>query len=138
MFEQGFRERRADMIETRLETLRNGDLPAVLVQAYRHYQGNFCPWTDWRSIDEQMVRDSCQIIPTAHLVAIFERLLFDPRENRSGFPDLIALGKQPGDYRLIEVKGPGDTLQDGQKRWLRYFGRQGIPAQVLRVNWCDE
>ncbi len=138
MFEQGFRERRAAAIEARVNVLLNGSLSVLLPQAYRRYQSNFCHWTDWRHIDEQLVRDSCQLIPNAHLVAIFERLLFDPRENRSGFPDLIALGKQPGDYRLIEVKGPGDALQDGQKRWLRYFDRQGIPAEVLWVNWTDD
>jgi len=138
MFEQGFREQRTAAIDARVDALRNGNLSVLLPQAYRRYQPNFCHWTDWRHINEQMVRDSCQLIPNAHLVAIFERLLFDPRENRSGFPDLIALGKQPGDYRLIEVKGPGDALQDGQKRWLRYFERQGIPAEVLWVKWADD
>lgn len=138
MFEQGFREQRTAAIDARVDALRNGNLSVLLPQAYRRYQPNFCHWTDWRHINEQMVRESCQLIPNAHLVAIFERLLFDPRENRSGFPDLIALGKQPGDYRLIEVKGPGDALQDGQKRWLRYFERQGIPAEVLWVKWADD
>jgi hypothetical protein len=65
-------------------------------------------------------------------------MLFDPGENRRGFPDLIALGERAGDYCLIEVKGPGDALQDSQKRWLRYFDRQGIPAQVARVEWREE
>jgi hypothetical protein len=65
-------------------------------------------------------------------------MLFDPGENRRGFPDLIALGSNPGDYRLIEVKGPGDTLQHGQRRWLRFFREQSIPACVARVEWlCD-
>ena len=62
-------------------------------------------------------------------------MLFDPGENRRGFPDLIALGEEPGDYCLIEVKGPGDALQDSQKRWLRFFAQQGIPAQVAWVDW---
>jgi hypothetical protein len=62
-------------------------------------------------------------------------MLFDPGENRRGFPDLIALGERAGDYCLIEVKGPGDALQGSQKRWLRFFDRQGIPAQVARVVW---
>ena len=72
-----------------------------------------------------------------HLLAVFERLLFDPRENRSGFPDLIALGDEPGDYCLVEVKGPGDTLQDSQKRWLRYFADRDIPARVAWVEWRE-
>jgi hypothetical protein len=64
--------------------------------------------------------------------------LFDPRENRNGFPDLIAFGERPGDYRMIEVKAPGDRLQGNQKRWLRYFAQHDIPASVAWVDWCDE
>jgi hypothetical protein len=62
-------------------------------------------------------------------------MLFDPGENRRGFPDLIALGESPGDYCLVEVKGPGDALQYSQKRWLRFFREQEIPAQVAWVVW---
>ena len=65
-------------------------------------------------------------------------MLFDPGENRRGFPDLIALGSAPGDYCMIEIKGPGDALQDSQKRWLRFFSAQGIPAQVTWVDWLDD
>ncbi len=72
------------------------------------------------------------------MLAIWERMLFDPGENRRGFPDLIALGAAPGDYCLIEVKGPGDALQDSQKRWLRFFQAQHIPAQVAWVEWRDD
>ena len=38
-------------------------------------------------------------------------------------------------YRLIEVKGPGDRLQDNQRRWLSFCGREAIPAAVCRVSW---
>jgi hypothetical protein len=65
-------------------------------------------------------------------------MLFDPAQNRSGFPDLIALGTNKGEYSLIEVKGPGDALQDSQKRWLRYFKSHDIPSQVAWVEWRDD
>ena len=79
-----------------------------------------------------------RVIPATHLVATWERMLFDPGENRRGFPDLIALGETPGSYRLIEVKAPGDALQESQKRWLRFFVAHGIPASVARVAWRDD
>ncbi len=41
-------------------------------------------------------------------------MLFDPGENRRGFPDLIAFGDEPGDYLMLEVKGPGDALQESR------------------------
>ena len=64
-------------------------------------------------------------------------MLFDPRENRKGFPDLIALGENEGEYCLYEVKGPGDALQDSQKRWLRFFQQFKIPAQVAWVTFKE-
>jgi hypothetical protein len=84
-----------------------------------------------------MVEAVANVVPGAHLIAIWERMLFDPRENRRGFPDLIALGSAPGEYSLIEVKGPGDALQESQKRWLRFFARQNIPSAVAWVSWAD-
>jgi len=40
-----------------------------------------------------------------------------------------------GSYQLLEVKGPGDRLQDNQKRWIRAFERFGIPYRVVNVAW---
>lgn len=138
IFEQGFRQRRATAIDKRMSMLRRSQLSTLLPRAFARYHPCHCHWTDWRYIDAALVEAASRIIPRAHLLAVFERLLFDPGENRRGFPDLIALGQQPGEYCLIEVKGPGDALQDSQKRWLRYFARQDIPAQVSWVQWIDD
>lgn len=138
MYDGTFRQRRAAEIEARLAQLRADNLLTILPQVYRYNAPCQCRWVDWRNIDEQLVTNAAKIIPKQHLLAIWERMLFDPGENRRGFPDLIALGKRPGDYCMIEVKGPGDTLQDSQKRWLRFFQAQDIPAQVAWVTWQDD
>jgi len=57
------------------------------------------------------------------------------RENRSGFPDLIQFWPQQRSYRMIEVKGPGDKLQDNQLRWLDYCARHGMPVSVCYLQW---
>ncbi len=138
MYEKSFAERRKEALETRLEALASGDLQAELLRACREYQGYQCRWTDWRRVDEALVAEATGAIPPAHLVAIWRRMLFDPGENRRGFPDLLAIGEEPGDYCMIEVKSPGDKLQESQKRWLRFFCAQGIPAAVAQVSWRDE
>ncbi len=138
MYGPEFAQRRREPLQARLVQLRESDLARLLRQAYRQYTPLQCRWVDWRRIDAGIVDAAARIIPAGHLLAIWERMLFDPGENRRGFPDLIALGERAGDYCLIEVKGPGDALQDSQKRWLRYFDRQGIPAQVARVEWREE
>ena len=138
MYVPGFRQRRHHLLASRMDELAATDLRQELSAAYRLYHGYQCRWVDWRYLDAEFVDRALGILPPAHLLAIWDRMLFDPGENRRGFPDLIALGSNPGNYCLIEVKGPGDTLQHGQKRWLRFFSEQAIPACVARVEWLHD
>lgn len=36
---------------------------------------------------------------------------------------------------MIEVKGPGDRLQDHQTRWLEFCVDHSIPVSVCYVRW---
>jgi hypothetical protein len=137
MYDGDFAGRRRDLVDRRLAELGGLDLAVELPAAWRRYQGYQCRWVNWRYIDEELVAAAGRVMPADHLLAVWRHMLFDPRENRRGFPDLIALGKQPGEYRLIEVKGPGDALQDSQKRWLRRFRDIGVPYAVAWVSWRD-
>lgn len=138
MYDGGFLPRRRERLARRLSALRSGDLQAALLATWDHCEGYQCHWVNWRALSRDLVAHSLRCLPRKVLLAIWERQLFDPAENRSGFPDLLALGHQEGDYHFYEVKGPGDQLQDSQRRWLRFFQRQGIPAQVVRVSWRDD
>lgn len=138
MYEPGFRERRLRPLEARLAELRTIDLQSELLAAWQRYHPYQCRWLNWRLVSEELVSHALAVIPADHLQAIWQRMLFDPGENRRGFPDLIAMGGAPGEYQMIEVKAPGDTLQDSQKRWLRFFLDRGIDARVLRVEWLEE
>ena len=65
------------------------------------------------------------------LIQVFGRILDDPKYHCSGFPDLLVWhGNQ---FELVEVKGPGDRLQDHQRRWQQFFLKIGLPAKVLHV-----
>lgn len=138
MYEPRFREVREDILDARFGELASADLTQELLAAFHRYHGYQCRWLDWRYLDAQLLEYTLNVIPREHLLAVLQRILFDPRENRGGFPDLIALGHERGDYCMIEVKGPGDTLQDNQKRWLRFFQAKGIPARVAWVQWQDD
>jgi hypothetical protein len=89
----------------------------------------------WQFLEQELFDLALQTIPAAHLKAIFKRLLFDIKSNRSGLPDLIQFFPSSNNYRMIEVKGPGDRIQDNQQRWLDYFAANTIPAEVWYVNW---
>lgn len=69
--------------------------------------------------------------------AIVEYLFSDLKNRRAGQPDLIA--RNPGgEWRFIEVKGPGDSLSDQQRRWLTKLNSLGIKAEVLWVTYDDD
>ena len=99
-------------------------------------QGLANPLVDWHSLSLDIIELALQRIPHPHWLAIFNRILFDLRNNRSGFPDLIVFPAD-GDYLLVEVKGPGDTLQKNQQRWMQYFSEHDIPHMLARVSWSE-
>src|SRR5690606_14426263 len=136
MYQQGFYQRRQDLLDARLAELAVVDLYPELLASLQRFRGYQCRWVSWPLMAENLLAQVLTCIPREHLLAVWQRMLFDPGENRRGFPDLIALGDAAGDYRLIEVKGPGDQLQHGQRRWLQFFAQQGIPACVARVSWA--
>ncbi|HAB09157.1 MAG TPA: hypothetical protein DCE38_11965, partial [Alcanivorax sp.] len=50
-------------------------------------------------------------------------------------PDLIQFWPAQRRYRMVEVKGPGDRLQDNQRRWLDFFIARDLPVAVCQVTW---
>jgi len=92
-------------------------------------------FVNWQFLDRELLELALLCIPVANLKSIFERLLFDIKNNRNGLPDLIQFYPETASYRMIEVKGPGDRIQDNQQRWLDYFIQKMIPAEVWYVSW---
>jgi hypothetical protein len=136
MYTRDFYARRRNRIDARLAHLTRHDMTAELLASYDRYEGVSNRWVNWRYVGRDLVGAALETIPTEHLLALWRRILFDPQANRSGFPDLLAL--DPGrDYCMIEVKGPGDQLQNNQKRWLRFFRQEQIPCRVAWVEWRD-
>jgi hypothetical protein len=99
--------------------------------------GRMNPLVNWQALDPEILELALQRIPFGHWMKIFDRVLLDLRNNRAGFPDLV-LFPAAGGYQLIEVKGPGDSLQKNQQRWMQYFTLHGIPHAIARVHWTDE
>jgi hypothetical protein len=132
-----FYSRRRAAIDVRLQGLADGDLQAELLEAYDRYFEISNRWVNWRYLPRELLQEALRLIPAHHWLSMWHRILFDPRANRSGFPDLLVLDTERG-YCFIEIKGPGDQLQLNQKRWLRFFQQQGIPAKVAWVQWSDD
>jgi hypothetical protein len=136
MFTTDFYPRRRQAIEMRMLEIEEMGLKQALLAVYDSALDTTNHWVNWRLLPRQLLERALDVIPLQHWLPVWRRILFDPQANRSGFPDLVALGPG-GNYRLIEIKGPGDQLQRNQKRWLRFFQGQGIPAQVTWITWSD-
>ncbi|AJQ93552.1 VRR-NUC domain-containing protein [Gynuella sunshinyii] len=138
LYTTDFASTRAREIAAGWERMQQPDYHQWLADRYLDKYGIANPFVNWSVIDETLLRLVQRCIPIQHLKTIFERILFDIKSNSSGFPDLVVFDRCQSCYRLVEVKGPGDRLQDNQIRWFDYFIRHQIPASVLYVQWQND
>jgi hypothetical protein len=138
---EDFVPRRREWLERCFARLENGDYGDIIRATFRRKRGLANPFVNWLVVDESLLELALVCIPAEHLTLLFRRLLHNLKEHRSGFPDLIRFLPEEPDparrYEMIEVKGPGDRLQDHQRRWLAFFHRQGIAARVCYLRWQD-
>jgi VRR-NUC domain/Fanconi anemia-associated nuclease SAP domain len=132
-----FHARRADAFARCLAQLDSDAYRETIARHFDHKAGLQSPFVSWGTLTRELLHLALACLPAAHLKLCFTRLIEDIRENRSGLPDLIRFWPDEGRYELIEVKGPGDRLQDNQIRWLQYCARHGMPVRVVDVRWVD-
>ncbi len=137
MFSHLFYNSRRQMIEQRMLELRDKEkLRKIILSQYQAKIPKANYFVHWSWLTLELLERFLDIIPAEALLSVFHRLIKDPANNRSGFPDLIVFkGSQ---YSLVEIKGPGDRLQNNQLRWLRHFHSAGIPAEVVHVSFTPE
>ncbi|HTN30324.1 MAG TPA: VRR-NUC domain-containing protein [Pseudomonas sp.] len=135
LYSPDFPSRRADVFERCLQRLNSDEYRAHIRQMYAAKQGIQSPFVHWGVLDTALLETALQCIPAAHIKAWCLRLLGDLRANRAGMPDLIQFWPAEDRYRMVEVKGPGDRLQDNQRRWLSFCAEHGMPVEVCYVQW---
>lgn len=106
-------------------------------QRWRDRFGCLNPFVHWPSLDEDLIAKALERIPVEHWTAVFRRFWRDLKNHCSGLPDLIHFPASGG-YELVEVKGPGDRLQENQIAWMTYFAEHGIPHRVVQVAWAGD
>ncbi|MBC3921051.1 VRR-NUC domain-containing protein [Undibacterium sp. CY18W] len=132
-----FQVRRADDFAACFAQLESGAYRQTIRDTYATKSGLQSPFVFWSSLSEDLLDMALTCIPAQHLKHSFERILLDIRANRNGFPDLIQFWPQEQRYQMIEVKGPGDKLQDNQKRWLDFCATHGMPVTVCYLQWQE-
>ena len=131
-----FQRRRAAQFQHALTQLDDGDYRITIRANYAAKYGIQSPFLYWEAIDEALLDLALDCIPPLHLKRAFERILLDIKANRSGFPDLIQFWPAERRYNMIEVKGPGDRLQDNQLRWIEYCAAHQMPISVCYLQWA--
>jgi len=135
LFASNFASRRAPQIARCFAWLESARYRETIARHYHAKQAVQSPFVCWGLLSETLLSLALDCIAADHLRLYFTRLLQDLQMNRTGLPDLIQLMPAARSYCLIEVKGPGDRLQDNQRRWLHFCVAHALPAQVCHVDW---
>jgi tetratricopeptide (TPR) repeat protein len=137
LLNEDFHERRAELFRACLEELDDGRYAETIRARFLAKWGVQSPFVFWGALNEQLLEQALICLPAQHLKHWFNRLLLDIKANRAGMPDLIQFWPQDKTYRMIEVKGPGDRLQDNQLRWLEFCHEHQMPVAVCYVQWAE-
>ncbi|HET8904606.1 MAG TPA: VRR-NUC domain-containing protein [Saccharospirillum sp.] len=133
LYQPDFLQRRGTDRHSLYRSLTHHEARQQLERYSREKAGLQNPFFGWGGLDPDLLLRCFDAVPWDHWVAIFQHLWLDLKRHRSGFPDLFQF--LPEGYRFIEIKGPGDRLQDNQRDWLGVFSRHGIPAEVWYVDY---
>jgi hypothetical protein len=133
-----FYRRREAPFSACLAQLDSGQYQHTIIDNFHRKCGIQSPFVAWGMVSEALLQLALHCLPASHLRQWFERLLQDIPTNRSGMPDLIQFWPHERRYQMIEVKGPGDRLQDNQQRWLTYCATHQMPVVVCYVQWADQ
>jgi hypothetical protein len=131
LYHDDFASKRQGMIEQTFNELNHKGMQ-ILLDTFEDKQGIANPFVQWAYFSKELLEQAIKHIPLSVLCELFRVLLKDLKLYRTGMPDLIAFNEQG--FRWIEVKGPGDKLQDNQWRWIKEFERLQIPFSVCWVN----
>ncbi|WP_097459346.1 VRR-NUC domain-containing protein [Mangrovitalea sediminis] len=137
LLQPDFHARRAGLFEDCFALLETDAYQQRILDTFHAKQGIQSPFVFWGALNETLLEQALTCFPADHLNAWFRRLLADIRTNRAGLPDLIQFWPDQARYRMIEVKGPGDRLQDNQRRWIDFCARHDMPVAVCYVRWQE-
>lgn len=138
LLNEDFHARRADLFAACFAELDDGRYRHTIIRRYVEKWGIQSPFVFWGALSEELLNQALDCLPAEHLKHWFNRLLLDIKANRAGMPDLIQFWPQHKTYRMIEVKGPGDRLQDNQLRWLEFCHEHRMPVAVCYVQWMEQ
>ena len=136
LFWPDFASARADAIESRTQVLSQpGAMKRALAETYAAKAGVANRMVSWRHFDATVLEVLLRYVPEEALLALARHVIRWPYQTRNGFPDLTVV-YGPDNFEFVEVKGPTDQLQPGQRVWLSALSQLGLHGRVLKFKAC--
>lgn len=136
LFTEQFYKNRKEKIDMKLQIINHlgsESLSNMMEERFNLY-------SQYQSImPSDLLKSSVQLKEIVHclgvqaVTGICKRLIDNYRLWRSGFPDLIVWNFHTKKHKIVEVKGPKDTLSTKQRLWLEYLSQLGLNTEVCLV-----
>ncbi|TFH90562.1 VRR-NUC domain-containing protein [Vibrio ouci] len=130
LYHSDFIAKRKEKIEEVLHTIQHDGFDH-LCSMYEQKYGLSNPFVHWPLFSKTLLDACIESMPKQLIAELFKVMLQDLKLFRNGMPDLMLF--KDGNYQWVEVKGPGDKLQDNQWRWITQFNRLDINFSVCYV-----
>lgn len=139
-----FGARRPGAIDRVLDDIATGRGPERVARGCAALAGSRIAGVS-RALDPpEALVDTARALGPAGLRAVLVPLLASGFGAAAGLPDLLVFPGEPvrvpghpsrvgPDALFVEVKGPGDSLRDGQRVWIDRLVRAGVPVEVWAV-----
>jgi Fanconi-associated nuclease 1 len=141
----GFADRRRETLTILREAVLAGRARDLVRQTCGRLGG--CSVTGWGTVpaDPSELEQIVACFQPSVQWLLVETFLQEGWAALPGFPDLLVLdgpacilsecfpSRWPAGGRLIEVKGPGDSVRDGQKIWFDRLLQAGVPVELVEV-----
>ncbi|MFQ3229064.1 VRR-NUC domain-containing protein [Reinekea sp.] len=108
-------------------------LREIIIQTWQEKSGTSNPFINWKVLNLDTVLSCFDALSLEQWHGIYRHIFTDIRHHRSGFPDLFQ--RTLHGYEFIEIKGPGDKLQDNQIAWLKTFNKLNVNVSVCYVSY---
>ncbi|KAF7298051.1 Fanconi-associated nuclease [Mycena chlorophos] len=137
--EESFYFLRAEAIEKRLADIRDGHGRAILEtnDLLHREKKTCCVGVNWQMCGREDLLEIVECLGGKVLSALCRLFCEDYAGRSSGVPDLVIWKFLTKEIRFVEVKGPGDSLQENQKLWCHALLSINCAVEVCHVMEAD-
>ncbi|KAK0175354.1 hypothetical protein PV327_009108 [Microctonus hyperodae] len=131
-----FIENRQKQIQKRIVALNQlniEDLCEEMHECYVSHKQNSSLMTPNLFHDSEDIKEIIRCLGLKKVIGLCLVLLNDFYHLSAGFPDLIVWNADTLECKVVEVKGPGDSLSIKQKLWINRLMELGINTEVCYV-----